>query len=132
MRKIAVAAALLCAASAYAAPKSIKKDQPKSPSALDRYIEQASLPEIANGQTAAPGSLWSPAARFSDLAADQRSRRVDDIVTIIVQESASAVSTGATQASRKSSAQSSITALAGITKATGPWANLANMGSQTS
>jgi flagellar L-ring protein precursor FlgH len=126
MKNFAIAAMLLCAASAYAAPK-IKKDQPKAPSALDKYIEQASLPEATNGQTEAAGSLWSPAARFSDLAADQRSRRVDDIVTIIVQESASAVSTGATQTS-----QSSVTALAGLTKATGPWANLANLGGQTS
>ncbi len=131
MKRFVVAAVVLCAVSAHAAPK-IKKDQPKSPSALDKYIEQASLPEAANGQTVAAGSLWSPAARFSDLAADQRSRRVDDIVTIIVQESASAVSTGATQTSRKSSAQSSITALAGVTKAAGPWANLANLGGQTS
>ncbi len=132
MKKFAIAAMLLCAASAYAAPKSVKKQQPKPPSALDKYIEQASLPEAANGQVAAVGSLWSPAARFSDLAADQRSRRVDDIVTIVVQESASAVSTGATQTSRKSSTQNSITALAGITRATGPWANLANLSGQTS
>ncbi len=132
MKKNVIAAVLLCAAAAYAAPKINKKDQPKAPSALDKYIDQASLPEAANGQPIAAGSLWSPAARFSDLAADQRARRVDDIVTIIVQESASAVSTGATQASRKSSAQSSVTALAGLTKATGPWANLANLGSQTS
>ena len=52
------------------------------------------------------GSLWSPAARFSDLASDLRARRVDDIVTIVVQESASAVSTGNRKTSRASSAQS--------------------------
>jgi flagellar L-ring protein precursor FlgH len=132
MSRFAIAIIILCAAAVSAAPKANKKAQPKPPSALDKYIEQASLPESTNGQTAAGGSLWSPAARFSDLAADQRSRRVDDIVTIVVQESASAVSTGATQTSRKSSLQSSITALAGVTKATGPWANLANLGGQSS
>lgn len=136
MRKIAMAAMLVCTAasllsSAAAAPKNKRKDQPKSPSALDRYIEQASQPEIANIQTTPTGSLWSPSAWFSDLAADQRARRVDDIVTIVVNESASAVSTGVTQTSRKSSAQNSITALAGVTRATGPWANLANLGGQT-
>nr|MDP9113222.1 flagellar basal body L-ring protein FlgH [Acidobacteriota bacterium] len=68
---------------------------------------------------------------FADLAADQRSRRIDDIVTIAVNESASAVSTGAVKTSRQSSANSSVTALAGLTKATGPWANLANLGGQT-
>ncbi len=136
MRKIAMAAMLVCTAasllsSAAAAPRNKKKDQPKSPSALDRYIEQASQPEIANIQTTPTGSLWSPSAWFSDLAADQRARRVDDIVTIVVNESASAVSTGVTQTSRKSSAQNTITALAGVTRATGPWANLANLGGQT-
>ena len=113
-----------------AAPKD-RKEQPKQPSALDKYIEQASLPEAPSGSTADVGSLWTPAALFSDLAADQRSRRVDDIVTILVQESASAVSTGQVKTSRQSNAQSSISALAGLTKATGPWANLANLGSQT-
>ena len=136
MKKFVIAALLFCAAASFsspvaAAPKNKKKDQPKTPSALDRYIEQASQPEIPNTQTATAGSLWTPSAWYSDLAADQRARRVDDIVTIVVQESASAVSTGATQTSRKSSAQSSITALAGVTKAAGPWANLANLGGQT-
>jgi flagellar L-ring protein precursor FlgH len=134
MKKLLAAAILVYAAISSpvtAAPKDKKKDQPKAPSALDKYIEQASQPEIPNTQTATTGSLWTPSAWYSDLAADQRARRVDDIVTIVVQESASAVSTGATQTSRKSSAQSSITALAGVTKATGPWANLANLGGQT-
>ena len=40
-------------------------------------------------------------------------RNVDDMVTIVVQESASAVSTGQSKTSRASSAQSSITSLAG-------------------
>jgi flagellar L-ring protein precursor FlgH len=131
MNKTAIAAILLCAAAADAAPKSHNKEQPKTESALDKYIEQASQPDVPNTQMTATGSLWTPSAWFSDLAADQRARRVDDIVTILVQESASAVSTGATQTARKSSAQNSITALAGLTRATGPWANLANLGGQT-
>jgi flagellar L-ring protein FlgH len=134
MKKIAIAFILLGAAasSVLAAPKDDKKKQPKPPSALDKYIEQASLPATTTGPMVPTGSLWTPAAWFSDLAADQRSRRVDDIVTIAVQESASAVSTGAVKTSRQSSTQSSITALAGITKTTGPLANLANLGGQTS
>jgi flagellar L-ring protein precursor FlgH len=70
-------------------------------------------------------------ARFSDLAADLRARRVDDLVTILVSESAAATSTGTSKTSRTSSAQASISALGGITKATGPLANLANLGSST-
>jgi flagellar L-ring protein precursor FlgH len=133
MKQIAIALILLCAGAggALGAPKKNKKDQAKPPSALDKYIEQASQPEINTGPTVPTGSLWTPAAWFSDLAADQRSRRIDDIVTIAVNESASAVSTGAVKTSRQSSANSSITALAGLTKATGPWANLANLGGQT-
>jgi flagellar L-ring protein FlgH len=130
MKQLVMAAVLLCSA-AGAAPKNNKLLPPRQPSALDRYIEEASLPELPNGQTANGGSLWTPSARFSDLAADQRSRRVDDIVTIQVQESASAVSSGAVKTARKSSAQSSITALAGVTRAAGPWANLANLGGQS-
>jgi len=131
MKKIVIAAILLCAAAAHAAPKSHKKEQPKAQSALDQYIQQASQPDVPDTESATTGSLWTPAAWFSDLAADQRARRVDDIVTILVEESASAVSSGATQTARKSSAQNSITALAGLTKPTGPWANLANLGGQT-
>jgi len=134
MKKIAFTVILLCTAASgmLAAPKDSKKAQSRPPSALDKYIEQASQPEPTTGPMVPSGSLWTPAAWFSDLAADQRSRRVDDIVTIAVQESASAVSTGAVKTSRQSSTQNSITALAGLTKTTGPWANLANLGGQTS
>ena len=109
-------------------PANKKEQQPKQVSALDKYIQEASQPATANSQIPANGSLWSPAARFSDLASDLRARRVDDIVTIVVQESASAASTGATKTARTSSAQNSITALAGVTRATGPLANLLNLG----
>ena len=133
MKKIVIAMILCCAVATgvIAAPKDKKKEAVKMPSALDKYIEQASQPEIATAPAVPTGSLWTPTAWFSDLAADQRSRRVDDIVTIVVQESASAVSSGQVKTSRQSSAKNSITALAGLTKPTGPWANLANLGGQT-
>jgi flagellar L-ring protein FlgH len=133
MKKFVIAVILCCtvATGVIAGPKNKKKEPVRAPSALDKYIEQASQPEIPTGPAVATGSLWTPTAWFSDLAADQRSRRVDDIVTIVVQESASAVSSGQVKTSRQSSAQNSITALAGLTRATGPWANLANLGGQT-
>jgi flagellar L-ring protein FlgH len=109
-----------------------KSKQPKQPSALDKYIKEASLPQASNGQIPENGSLWSPAARYSDLASDLRSRRVDDIVTIVVSENASAVSTGQSKTSRASSAQANIAALAGTTNPAGRLANLANLGSTTS
>ncbi len=109
--------------------KDKKKLKEKPPSALDKYIQEASLPLASNGQVAENGSVWSPAARFSELAADLRSRRVDDIVTIVVQESASAVSTGQSKTSRASTASANIASLAGITRPTGRLANLAKLGS---
>jgi flagellar L-ring protein precursor FlgH len=122
--------ALLCAATlaAQKAPDKTKKEQPSKVSALDKYIQEASLSPAANA-VPANGSLWSPSARFSDLAADLRARRVDDIVTVLVSESASATSSGTSKTSRNSSAQANIAALAGITRAAGPLANLANLGS---
>ncbi len=77
------------------------------------------------------GSLWSPSGRLQDVTRDLKATQVDDIVTVLVSESASAVSTGATKTARTSKAQNSITALAGLTRATGPWANLANLGGST-
>jgi flagellar L-ring protein precursor FlgH len=86
----------------------------------------------ASGNEADPGSLWSPTSRLQDVTRDLKATQVDDIVTVLVFESASAVSTGATKTARTSQAQNSITALAGLTKVAGPWANLANLGgSQT-
>jgi flagellar L-ring protein FlgH len=109
-----------------------KKKKEPAPSALDKYIREASVPQASNGQVADNGSLWSPAARLSDLAADLRARHVDDVVTIVVNESASAVSTGQSKTSRASSANASITSLAGIKSPTGGLANLLNLGSSQS
>jgi flagellar basal body L-ring protein FlgH len=53
------------------------------------------------------GSLFSSASRLTDLGSDVRAAQVDDLVTIVVNESASAVATGATQTSRASAATSS-------------------------
>lgn len=129
MRRLVVLL-LLCALSASAASKPPKAEKP--PSALDKYIQEASLPVGTGAQIPANGSLWSPSARFSDLASDLRARRVDDIVTVVVNESASAVSSGVSKTSRASTAKSNVAALAGLTQAAGPLANLANLGSSTS
>jgi len=58
---------------------------------------------------------------MGDLGRDLKASRVDDVVTIVVSEQASAVSTGAVQTSRKSSTNSSIVALAGALPATERW-----------
>lgn len=124
-------AGLVLSACAFA-EKHPKEKKAPPPSALDQYIKEASVPTTSNGQVAESGSLWSPAARFSNLASDLRARNVDDIVTIVVQESASAVSTGASKTARTSSASANINSLAGIKSPTGALANLANLGSSQS
>ena len=104
------------------------KKAPKipEPTALDHYIEEA-MRSAPGATPAAPGSIWSPNAVLLDLTRELRASRVDDVVTILVAESASAVATGATKTARASAATASINALAGTVKAGGPWANLANM-----
>ena len=85
----------------------------------------------AGSHEANPGSLWSPTSRLQDVTRDLKATQVDDVVTVLVSESTSAVSTGATKTARTSATQNSITALAGLTKTTGPWANLLNLGGTT-
>jgi len=107
------------------------KKQPE-PSPLDLTLEQIAAAEGTERQTVQPGSMWTPTALFSDLSADLRARRVGDIVTIMVQEKASAVSSGTVKTQRNSSLQSSISAAGGITRAVGPLANLVKAGTNSS
>ena len=57
---------------------------------------------------------------------------IDDLVTIVVNESASAVATGATQTSRASAAKSQVSALAGPKSATGAAQNLLDLATSQS
>ena len=107
-----------------------KKQPPES--ALDQTLKQLAATQGTERQAVQPGSLWTPTAQFSDLSSDLRARRAGDIVTILVNENASAVSSGTVKTARNSSVQASITAAGGITRAVGPLANLAKAGSNTS
>jgi flagellar L-ring protein precursor FlgH len=102
-----------------------KKRKGPELSPLDNYAAEAA--QQAEGQTPTVGSLWTSSAQFADLGRDLKASQVNDLVTIVVTEQASAVSSGTSKTQRKSSATNSVAALAGITKATGPLANLANM-----
>jgi len=108
-----------------------KQKKAAEPSALDKYLQEALKQPVAPVQPSA-GSLWSPASRLTDVGSDVRAAQVDDLVTILVNEQASAVATGATQTSRASAAQSSITAAAGIKSPTGGAVNLLNLNSAQS
>jgi flagellar L-ring protein precursor FlgH len=113
-------------------PKVLKKDKPPEPSALDRYIQDATRNSTGSAEpVSSPGSIWTPASRLTDLGSDLRARQVDDMVTVLVVEHASAASKGVTKTQRQSSTNSSIAGLAGVTRKTGPWANLAKVSGTT-
>ncbi|MDQ2843477.1 MAG: flagellar basal body L-ring protein FlgH [Acidobacteriota bacterium] len=115
------------------APKQDKKKQQQQAqeSALDQYIADAHR-RAAAAVSESPGSLWSSPATLADMAADVRARSVDDMVTIVVNEQASAVTTGATKTARTSSANASIGSLMGQLSAAGRLANALKMNSATS
>jgi flagellar L-ring protein precursor FlgH len=88
------------------------------------------LPLALLGQTGSvqigptAGSLFSPTGYLVDSGRDVRASRVDDILTIVVSENVSAVASGVTSSSRKTSATNNITSLLGPKSATGALANL--------
>jgi flagellar L-ring protein precursor FlgH len=109
------------------------KKKPAAPVAqtpLDRYVNE-SRARLLEAPPAAPGSIWTPGSRLADAARDLRASQVDDVLTILVVENASAVAKGTTKTQRTSSSKNSVGALAGIRKATGPLANLAGMSGDT-
>jgi flagellar L-ring protein precursor FlgH len=127
--RVILAAALLAAAPAQAAPASKKAGAQAS--ALDNYIQEAARRASEPAATAAPGSVWSPSARLADSARDLSASQMDDIITILIVERASAVARGTTKSARASSAKNSIGALAGVTRATGSLANLASVSGES-
>jgi flagellar L-ring protein precursor FlgH len=110
------------------AAKKIPTVPPLSP--LDHYVSDARARSAA-APSATPGGIWAPGSRIADAARDLKASQVDDMITVVVVENASAVSSGTTKTSRVSSTKNSISALAGLTKAAGPWANLAGVNGDT-
>lgn len=120
--------ALLALASAALAAK--KTPKPASAAPLDSFVREAEA-RSAEAPSGTPGSIWSPGSRLADAARDLRASQVDDVLTILVSDQASAVTTGTTKTQRTSSVKNSISALAGVTRAAGPWANLAGASGDT-
>ncbi|HEV2201295.1 MAG TPA: flagellar basal body L-ring protein FlgH [Bryobacteraceae bacterium] len=73
-----------------------------------------------------PGSLYVPSGSLADLARDLRASALGDVVTIIVNENTSAVTSGVTNTARKSTAAASITGLAGVPAKVSALSNLLN------
>ena len=69
------------------------------------------IPLLLSAQSA--GSLYVSSGRLADAARDLRASQVDDLVTVVVSESLSAVASGATNTSRKSAANANIKSLLG-------------------
>jgi flagellar L-ring protein precursor FlgH len=114
-----------CLTSAEGWTKSQKSTPPRvpAPSPIDKILED--LRAHPQKQALSPGSTYDPTGRLSDVSRDLRAANLNDFVTVVISDHSSASSSGTTSAKRKSQATASITALAGVTRATGPWANLA-------
>ncbi len=94
-----------------------------TPSPIDKILEE--LNEHPPKQQFSLGSAYDPTGRFSNVSRDLRAANMNDFVTVVISDHSSASSSGTTSAKRKSQANASVTAFAGVTKALGPWANLA-------
>jgi len=97
--------------------------KPPEPSPLDQFITSAAN-EGAGETSPAAGAIWSPSARLNDLGRDLRASQVNDVVTILVSENVNAVAGGASSTERATSANASVTSLAGPK---GPTSALANL-----
>jgi flagellar L-ring protein precursor FlgH len=117
--------ALVAAAGIFA--KGLPKKKAGTPSALDEYVRVATEGSKELGVETSPGAIWSPTSRLTDLGRDLRASQVNDIVTIIVSESVNAVATGGSSSQRSSSANASVSSLAGKPSPVGALANLAGL-----
>lgn len=99
------------------------------PSAIDKILEE--LKSRPSRLVASPGSTFDPTGRFADVSRDLRASHVNDFVTVIISDHSSATTAGNTTSTRKSSANASISALAGLTRTSGPWANLTGAAANT-
>jgi flagellar L-ring protein precursor FlgH len=123
-----ILALALIAACCFTAPAWAKKKKTTGggPNPLNQFVAESEA-RSAIAPPASPGSIWQASSRLADAARDVRASQVDDVLTIIVNESASAVATGVTKTQRASSAVNSVNSLAGINPPGGSLVNLANM-----
>ena len=120
MRRLWLAALVLVVPQCHA-----KRVKTVEPTPLDRYIKEALASGGARKSAVSGGSLWMAGAPLSDMAGDVKAGQVNDLVTILVSERASAVAKGITNTARKSDLKNSVTAALGVLPAGGALANLA-------
>ncbi len=112
----------LVAGSAWAAKsKKAKHDEDRAAQKLAQYIARV---RATTAPSPAPGSLWVPQGRFSDLAGDDKARNVNDTIIINVVEQTTATSNASVKSQRSFAASSGISALMGRP---GPTSGLQNI-----
>ncbi len=80
------------------------------------YPITPNLPNNSFRPLVARGSLYSAGSSLGDLAGDFRATQVNDLVTIVVADRATALAKGSSNSKRTSAARASIPALAGPTR----------------
>ena len=113
-----------------AAPPAGRKQSPDQTSALDQYVQQVHQRALQS-PGATPGSIYVATGRLADNVRDVRAGQLYDLITVVVADSTSAVSTGVTNTARKSSVDASVTSLFGPKSATGALSNLAKATNNT-
>lgn len=98
-------------------------------SPIDRLIRESAE---AQSPRATSGSLWSAGAPLGDLAMDLRPRRVNDLLTIVVLDRASAVARGSVKSARAGEARASVNSIFGKPPGGSRLPSLLNLSSDTS
>jgi flagellar L-ring protein precursor FlgH len=119
---------LLSITALLASPK--KKPAPEQTVPLDEYVRQVNQ-RSHQATNATPGSLFTSTGRLADGFRDVRASQVYDLVTIIVSDKASAVSTGGTNTTRKSSVKASVGSAALPKNSVAALSNLASTSNNT-
>jgi flagellar L-ring protein precursor FlgH len=104
----------------------IPVDKPTPPEeALHNYVDRVRAQQAAEVRT--PGSIWVPEGRLVRLGTDAKAVRLHDVVSIVVTESLAASTDGQVKNSRASNANSGLTSLFGLLKASNRLQNLIGM-----
>ena len=113
----------LCTATVLLAtmPQGLADAKPKQDSQQLRadYVARMQRQMPLTLETGTLGSLYLPNGAFTDMVADYKARRVDDVVTLVVFENTTAQSTGDVNTSRATTVSAAITALPGKLKTSG-------------
>lgn len=126
----ALLVALLLTPAAIAQKKGKNVEPEKTP--LDVYLEEAMARSAIAPSYSAPGSIFLTGSVMADLSRDLRAAAVDDVLTILVVERASSVTSGSTATDRTTRARTGFDGLFGKQDPTGFLNNLIGFQGSTS